>query len=163
MYLLDFYLNDFSFILATALPPGYNSLLKTQKKHIYFTAFFTEETASGTQREIDRDVDRLHWQAKKERRKFIVTLCVGNHTELQQCVKYAGPYATAEMLRAKTVNCCFGCILSSTIFIPCSIDSLFTTFYDVCGSASTCYLLWTAKAVKSPLRTDLQVRRCQDI
>lgn len=45
-----FYMNDFRFIVAKALPPICNRIIEEKT---CFTAFFTEETERGTQREID--------------------------------------------------------------------------------------------------------------
>lgn len=67
-----------------------------------------------TQREIDRG-RQIALTGERERGKFIVTLCVRNHTVILQCPKYAEPHATSEGMHATTVNCCFGYILSGTV------------------------------------------------
>lgn len=65
---------------------------------------------------------------ERKRRKFILTLCVENHTAALQCLQGAEPQATSEGLRARAVNCCFRYILSVTV-LPYTAYSSCAIFY----------------------------------
>lgn len=116
-----FHLNDFSFILAIALPPRCNCILKTQRKNTYFTEFFTWQTERGTLREIDRG-RQIALTGERESRKFIVTLRIRNHTVVLQCPKNEEPGGSFKR---------DACSNSKLSFFPVGISALqlFATCY----------------------------------
>lgn len=93
-----------------------------EEKHIFYCIFHWDWEREGHRER------QIALTGESERRKFTVALCVENHTVVLQCLKCAEPQVTSEELRAKTVNCCFGCILSGAILLN-SVYSSYAIYY----------------------------------
>ncbi len=93
-----------------------------EEKHIFYCVFSVRRLREGHRGR------QIVLTGERERRKFIVALCVENHTVVPQCLKCAEPQVTSEELLAKTINYCFGYILSSAI-LPNSVYSSCTIYY----------------------------------
>lgn len=156
-----FHLNDFGFILAIALLPRCNCILKTQRKNTYFTEFCTRQTERATLREIDRG-RQIALTGERKSRKFIVTLRVGNHTAVVvQCLRNAEPDGSFKGDACSNSNLSLW-VYSQWCTFTCSGAPTSCT-HQICISASAiiCHVL--QKAIQIPGGIDLQVRICQNM